>query len=78
MVTAYCLVRVKSDQIAEAYGKIRALTDVKEVVSVYGEYDLVVKVEAEDFRALDKFVYDSLREIPEVETTTTMIVSRLT
>lgn len=78
MVTAYCLVRAKSDRAAEAYGKIRSLSDVREVVLVYGEYDLVVKVETKDFRALDKFVYDSLREIPEVETTTTMIVSRLT
>lgn len=78
MVTAYCLVRVKHDKTAEAFGKIGALSDVKEVVPVYGEYDLVVKVETRDFRALDKFVYDSLREISEVETTTTMIVSRLT
>jgi len=77
MVTAYCLVRVKSDQIAEAYRKIRALSGVQEVASVYGEYDLVVKVKAIDLRALDKFVYGSLREISEVETTTTMIVSRL-
>lgn len=78
MVRAYCLVRAKTDRIREAYGKIIVLAEVKEVVPVYGEYDLIVKVETDDFRSLDRFVYNSLREIPEVETTTTMVVSGLT
>jgi len=78
MIAAYCLVRVKTDRITEAYEKIRVLAEVKEVVPVYGEYDLVVKVEVRDFRTLDKFIYSSLRETPHVETTTTMVVSGLT
>ena len=77
MVSAYCLVRVKRNKIERVLKRIRKANLIKEVLPVYGEYDLWATVEAETLQELDDFVYGFLRLIPEVETTTTMIHARL-
>ena len=40
---------------------------------VYGEYDLVVRVEIRTLQLLDRFVRDRIRRMPTVRLTTTMI-----
>jgi len=77
MVSAYCLLRVKRNKIEHVLNRIRRASLAKEVLPVYGEYDICATVEAESLRELDDFVYGFLRSIPEVETTTTMIHARL-
>jgi len=77
MVSAYCLIRVKRNKIEHVFNRIRQASLAKEVLPVYGEYDLCATFEAESLRELDDFVYGFLRLIPEVETTTTMIHANL-
>jgi len=77
MVSAYCLIRVKRNTIEHVFNRIIQASLAKEVLPVYGEYDLWATVEAESLRELDDFVYGFLRSIPEVETTTTMIHANL-
>lgn len=52
---------------------LRRLPEVKEVWEVYGEYDLVVRVEIRTLQLLDSFVRDRIRRMPTVRLTTTMI-----
>jgi DNA-binding Lrp family transcriptional regulator len=77
MVSAYCLIRVKRNKIEHVFDRIRRANLAKEVLPVYGEYDLWTTFEAESLRELDDFVYGFLRPIPGVETTTTMIHANL-
>jgi len=77
MVSAYCLLRVKRNKIAHVLNRIRRAGLTKEVLPVYGEYDLCATIEVESLGKLDDLVYGFLRLIPEVETTTTMIHARL-
>lgn len=72
-VLAYVLVRMgKGEKDLVAF--LRKLPQVREAYIVYGEYDVVVKVEAEDMRELTKLVLDQIRARFPVERTSTLIV----
>lgn len=70
---AYVLVRMgKGEKDLVAF--LRKLPQVREAYIVYGEYDVIVKVEAEDMRELTKLVLDQIRARFPVERTSTLIV----
>jgi len=76
---AYVLVKVDVGRDREVFGEIQNLQRiyrVKEVASVFGVYDLVVKVEAEAHKDLETVVFDALRQIPGVRETITLVVVR--
>lgn len=74
---AYLLARVKPGFDKDVIEKIKGLNPVKEVASIYGEYDLIAKVEIENLEKLDEFVFNTIRKIDGVERTTTLIVTQL-
>lgn len=76
MVVVYTLARVKPHQDREVHEKIRSLAPVKEIVTVYGEYDLIAKLELESLEALDDFIFNTIRAIEGVEATMTLISAR--
>jgi DNA-binding Lrp family transcriptional regulator len=43
---------------------------------MYGEYDIIAKVQVDEMSQLDEFLTDKLRVLPDVYLTTTMIVAR--
>jgi DNA-binding Lrp family transcriptional regulator len=77
-VSAYTLIRVESDKLNIALRKLQEFKIVKEIVPVYGEYDIVIKTESENIDELTHFIYNQLRcHVPGLKITTTMIVSGL-
>jgi len=52
------------------------MEEVKEAVQIYGEYDLILRVEVKDFDELDTFIFDVLRTIDGVKSTKTLIGTR--
>ena len=76
-VTAYTLVRTEHRRVKKLVNKIAKLQSVKEVTSVYGEYDIIVKTETESVNELTLFIYNQLRTIPGLAMTTTMITARI-
>jgi len=48
---------------------------VKEIYKVYGEYDIIIRVEIENIKELDSFHDEILRKIREIEMTETLIAS---
>ncbi len=73
MVTSYTLARVEPAKDMEVYDLVKQLPGVKEVITTYGEYDLIIKVEVESLDKLDDFVFNKLRVIEGIELTTTLI-----
>ncbi|ASJ01668.1 AsnC family transcriptional regulator [Thermococcus gorgonarius] len=59
----------------KVYDQLKNHPKVKEVYQVYGEYDLIARVEVEDIRNLDEFHDNVLRKIKEIEATETLIAS---
>ena len=76
VVSAYTLIRTEHSKRGELVNKIKRLKFVKEVASVYGEYDIVVKTETDSIEELTLFIYHKLRKISGLATTTTMITFR--
>jgi DNA-binding Lrp family transcriptional regulator len=56
--------------VAEKLKKIKIVTDVAQL---YGEYDIIAKVETKNMEELQKFLTKELRSIAEVDRTSTMI-----
>lgn len=71
-IVSYVLIVVSIGKEFDVYDKIRRLSGVTEAVVVYGEYDLVVRIEADSMKVIDDIV-TSIRKIPSVLRTVTLI-----
>ncbi|MGP3667849.1 MAG: Lrp/AsnC ligand binding domain-containing protein [Candidatus Bathyarchaeota archaeon] len=59
----------KESEIRSALEKIRGVTEAR---TVYGEYDVVVRLETQSLRELDEIV-TSIRKVPGIVRTITLI-----
>lgn len=73
MLTAFVLIRVKPGMDRNVLRAVEKLPEVREVETVYGEYDMLIKIEVGSMDDLDSFIFDTLRRIEGVEGTTTLI-----
>jgi len=74
MIEAYVLLRVKPGMDRSVFQTAKKLEHVKDMETVYGEYDLLMKIQVEAMEDLDAFIFDSVRTLRGVERTTTLIV----
>lgn len=56
----------------EVYSELLRVKEIVELHPLFGEYDLIAKVEAEDFNALGQVVVDKIRSVPGVIDTKTL------
>ncbi len=75
-VRAYVLFKVASGTEREVAKKLTELNQVIQVDVIFGEYDVVAKVMTKDLDALEGFVSEEIRTVPNVLVTSTMIISR--
>jgi DNA-binding Lrp family transcriptional regulator len=72
MVVIYVLVVTevgKENEVAGELGKIKGVTEAK---TVYGEFDVVARIEAQNLKEVDEII-TSLRKIPGIIRTVTLI-----
>lgn len=74
VVQAYVLVKASAKQIDAVLEAIGRLDGVVEASVVYGESDLICRLEVPEQAALDRLVMRELHAIPAVESTRTFIV----
>ena len=72
MIRAYVMVIVDQGTGSMVASKLIKMNEVKDVEVVYGEYDVIVKVEYPDMNGLNQFI-SNLRKISDVKRTSTMI-----
>ncbi len=75
MVLAYIMVRVDAGKERDVLKAVNGWPEVKEAHIIYGEWDLVLKIQVDSIENITSFVVDKLRTIPEVKLTSTMIVA---
>ena len=75
MVAAYTLLKIVPGKEKEVISKLQEFVEVSEVMGVYGIYDMILKIETNDVKALDEFIYYKLRVLEGVTETLTFIVS---
>ncbi|MCW3980493.1 MAG: Lrp/AsnC ligand binding domain-containing protein [Candidatus Bathyarchaeota archaeon] len=73
MIEAHILLRVKPGMDRAVFQAIRKLREVKDLETVYGEYDLLTKIEVKSMDDLDAFIFEAVRTISGVEGTTTLV-----
>ena len=75
LVVAYTLLKVVPGKEKEVIAKLQEFDEVSEVMGVYGIYDMILKIETNDVKALDEFIYYKLRVLEGITETLTFIVS---
>jgi len=66
------LIRVSPKHETEVFNKLSKLSEVIEVHQLFGEYDLLVKVEAEDYESIGEIVIKKIRTIDGLTDTKTI------
>lgn len=75
-VVAYVLVTLNPGTEKNILEKVTRFKDVMAVSMTYGEYDAIVKVNAENLEKLNHFLTDELRVLPDIFQTATLIVAK--
>ena len=75
-VLAYVLFKVSSGTERAVCQKLVEFDEVVQADIIFGEYDVVAKIETPDLSTLEEFVSDKIRSVLNVLVTSTMIVSR--
>jgi DNA-binding Lrp family transcriptional regulator len=76
MISAFTLVKISSQNSLDLFKKVEKLKHIDKATLVYGEYDIVVKTCTNSIEELNNFIYNTLRKMPHVIKTTTMIIAR--
>ncbi len=72
MAVGFVLINTVPAREHDVYDTLRGMNSVVEVHPLFGEYDLIAKIEAGDYNALGKVVVDEMRVIPGVVNTKTL------
>ncbi len=75
-VLAYVFFKVSSGAEREVAQRLIEFDGVQQADIIFGEYDVVAKILATDLDALEGFVSEKVRTVPNVLVTSTMIISR--
>ena len=73
---AYVQIALDDAKEADIYNQLRGLPEIQEAHILFGEWDLMVKIELQAQEALGTFVMDKIRSIPGVKLTSTMIIAK--
>jgi DNA-binding Lrp family transcriptional regulator len=75
MVTAYVLATIKAGSERDVREQLKKVHEIKEINLLYGEYDVIIKLELEGISELSDFILDKIRAVSTIERTTTLIVA---
>lgn len=72
MVIGFVLISVAPPHIRKAYKELSNVPGVVELNALFGEYDLIAKIEVENVEDLTKIVLDKIRTIKGISNTRTL------
>jgi DNA-binding Lrp family transcriptional regulator len=72
MATGFVLINTAPTREHEVYSELLKVREIVELNELFGEYDLIAKIEAEDFDALGKVVVDRIHAMKGVVDTKTL------
>jgi DNA-binding Lrp family transcriptional regulator len=75
-VLAYILFKVNSGTERDVCRKLVEFDEIIQADIIFGEYDVLAKIQTQDLGELESFVSEKVRNVPDVLVTSTMIISR--
>jgi DNA-binding Lrp family transcriptional regulator len=76
MLTAFVMINVEPQKIADVAKQIANLPSISEVYSVTGEYDIIAVVRLQDYDMLAEAVPDGLSKVDGITRTNTVLAFR--
>ncbi|MHC1598471.1 MAG: Lrp/AsnC ligand binding domain-containing protein [Candidatus Methanofastidiosia archaeon] len=73
MTIAFVLCVVKSGSEKETLDMLSKNKNVVDAFIVYGEYDIILKIKSDSTESMRSFMNETVRNIPSIERTTTLI-----
>ena len=77
MVIGFVLMHISPMHEYEIFNKLSKLHEVIEVHPLFGEYDLIAKIEAEDYESIGEIIINKIKTIEGIIDTTTLTGIRL-
>ena len=72
MATGYVLVNVEPGMEFSVFETVKELDKVADATLLFGDYDIIIKVTAEDMSAIAAFVVENVRQVEGVLNTKTL------
>jgi len=76
MATAYILITTNAGMEQKVAEELALMDFVKSVDLVYGDYDVIIKIDAENVDNLTAIILDKIRKTEGVDRTSTLIVAK--
>jgi len=73
MVVGFVLVKAAPGQKHEVYNRLSKISEIVELHPLFGEYDLITKINTENFKKLGEMVANKIRSVKDVIDTKTLI-----
>ena len=72
VVIGFVLIHISPAHEYEVFNKLSKLPEVVEIHSLFGEYDLIAKIEAKDYESIAKIIIHKIKTINGVTETKTL------
>ena len=72
MAVGYVLVNVTPGMEIEAYNTIKGMQNVDDITVLFGDYDLIIKLVADDLASIAKTAVETIRPVDGVLNTKTL------
>jgi DNA-binding Lrp family transcriptional regulator len=76
MIFVYILGKVEAGTEKEVLNLLKSINQVRKASLTYGTYDLCIEAFFKTLEELDNFVFNTIREIPSIKETVTLVTSR--
>ena len=77
MATGFVLISTAPAREHDVYSKLQGVPEIVELYPLFGEYDLIAKVEADDYNLLGHIVLNNIRNVDGVIDTVTLTASSI-
>ena len=72
MVVGFVLITTAPGKEHEVYTALQGLKEIVEMHGLFGDYDIIAKIDSPDFDSLGRIVVDQIRGVPGVVDTRTL------
>lgn len=73
---AFALLSLKECNEKDVLDKITDLHEVEDAYILFGEWDIIAKINVENSEELGTFMMDKIRSMPEIKLSSTLIVAK--
>ena len=72
MAIGYVLINTVAGKEHDVYIELSKIKEIIELIPLIGEYDIIAKIEADNFDGLSHIVFELIRSVPGITNTKTL------